>query len=261
MLALISPAKKLDFETEPKINNHTLPNLLENTEILVSTARALSQKKLATIMNLSDKLAELNFQRYKDFSTPFHLGNAKQAALVFNGDTYLGLKANTLDEPAMEYAQRHLRILSGLYGILRPLDLIQPYRLEMGTRFQPPEFNNLYDFWGDQITEAINEVITHQKDHTVINLASLEYFKAVKTKELVGPVVTPIFKEVKNEQTRTIGMFAKRARGSMARFMITNRIDSADGLKDFNSDGYEYRNDLSDERNWVFTRLQPPSRS
>ena len=212
-------------------------------------------------MNLSDNLAELNFQRYKDFATPFHLGNAKQAALVFNGDTYLGLKANTLDEPAMEYAQQHLRILSGLYGILRPLDLIQPYRLEMGAKFQPPEFNNLYDFWGDQITKAINEVISHQNDHTVINLASLEYFKAVKTNELIGPVVTPIFKEVKNGQTRTIGMFAKRARGSMARFIITNRLDSAEGLKDFNSDGYEYRNDLSDERNWVFTRLQPSSRS
>ena len=261
MLALISPAKKLDFETEPRINNHTLPSYLEHTEILVSTARALSQKKLATIMNLSDNLAELNFQRYKAFSTPFHLGNAKQAALVFNGDTYLGLKANTLDEPAMEYAQQHLRILSGLYGILRPLDLIQPYRLEMGAKFQPPEFNNLYDFWGDQITAAINEVITHQKDNTVINLASLEYFKAVKAKELVGPVVTPIFKEVKDGESRTIGMFAKRARGSMAHFMITNRIDSTDGLKNFNTDGYEYRSDLSDESNWVFTRLQTSSRS
>ena len=261
MLALISPAKKLDFETEPKINNHTLPNLLENTEILVSTARALSQKKLATIMNLSDKLAELNFQRYKDFVTPFHLGNAKQAALVFNGDTYQGLKAHTLDEPAMEYAQQHLRILSGLYGILRPLDLIQPYRLEMGAKFEPPEFKNLYDFWEDQITAAINEVITHQKDNTVINLASTEYFKAVKAKELVGPVITPIFKEVKDGESRTIGMFAKRARGSMAHFMITNRIDSVDGLKNFNTDGYEYRSNLSDESNWVFTRLQPSSRS
>jgi len=259
MLALISPAKKLDFETEPKINKHTLPNFLENTELLVSAARVLSRKKLAQIMNLSDKLAELNFQRYKNFSTPFHLGNAKQAALVFSGDTYLGLKATTLDESAMEYAQNHLRILSGLYGILRPLDLIQPYRLEMGAKFQTPKFSNLYDFWGDQITSAINEVITQQKDNTVINLASLEYFKAVNAKELVGPVITPVFKEIKDGKPRTIGMFAKRARGTMARFIITNRIASPDGLKNFNLDGYKYRNDLSDESNWVFTRLQPPS--
>ena len=161
----------------------------------------------------------------------------------------------------MEYAQQHLRILSGLYGILRPLDLIQPYRLEMGAKFQPPEFNNLYDFWGDQITAAINEVIKEQTDRTVINLASMEYFKAVRAEELVGPGITPIFKEVKDGESRTIGMFAKRARGSMAHFIITNRIDRIDGLKNFNTDGYEYRSNLSDESNWVFTRLQPSSRS
>ena len=257
MLAVISPAKKLDFETAPKFKDHTLPQFIKDTEILVKTARKMSRAKLKQTMKLSDTLAELNYQRYQNFSTPFHLGNAKQAAWVFNGDTYVGLKADTLNKREMAFAQKHLRILSGLYGILRPLDLIQPYRLEMGARFNPPHRANLYDFWNSRITDNLNALLDDQNDKTLVNLASSEYFKSVRTKELVGPVLTPIFREIKDGQSRTIGMFAKQARGTMARFIITNRVDKTEGLKDFNLSGYQFRSDLSDDNKWVYTRPQP----
>tara|TARA_B100000405_G_scaffold60085_1_gene40927 strand:+ start:1538 stop:2164 length:627 start_codon:yes stop_codon:yes gene_type:complete len=200
MLAVISPAKKLDFETAPKFEDHTLPEFIKDTEILVKTARKMSRAKLKQTMKLSDTLAELNYQRYQNFSTPFHLGNAKQAAWVFNGDTYVGLKADTLNKREMAFAQKHLRILSGLYGVLRPLDLIQPYRLEMGARFNPPHRANLYDFWDSRITDNLNALLDDQNDKTLVNLASSEYFKSVRAKELVGPVLTPIFREIKDGQ-------------------------------------------------------------
>ena len=259
MLAVISPAKKLDFETAPKFKDHTLPQFIKDTEILVKTARKMSRAKLKQTMKLSDTLAELNYQRYQNFSTPFHLGNAKQAAWVFNGDTYVGLKADTLNKREMAFAQKHLRILSGLYGVLRPLDLIQPYRLEMGARFNPPHRANLYDFWDSRITDNLNALLDDQNDKTLVNLASSEYFKSVRTKELHGPVLTPIFREIKDGQSRTIGMFAKQARGTMARFIITNRVDKTEGLKDFNLSGYQFRSDLSDDNKWVYTRPQPAS--
>ncbi len=261
MLVLISPAKKLDFESQPRLTTHTLPDFIDDTEDLVAQARTLSRAQLAQTMKLSDKLADLNFQRFKAFSTPFTLANAKQAALVFNGDTYVGLKAESLDDDDMAYAQDHLRILSGLYGLLRPLDLIQPYRLEMGARFKAPGGGDLYGFWDDRLAETINDTVAGHDDATVINCASNEYFKAVQAKRLSGPLITPAFKEIKDGEIRMLGMFAKRARGAMARFMIENRIDRPDGLKDFNTDGYEYRADLSDAASWVFTRQQPPSPS
>jgi cytoplasmic iron level regulating protein YaaA (DUF328/UPF0246 family) len=257
MLALISPAKKLDFETETTLSNHTQPVFLSETEKLVGKAKKLSRSKLAQTMKLSDKLAELNYQRYQDFATPFTLANAKQAALVFNGDTYVGLQASSLDEDDLLFAQDHLRILSGLYGLLRPLDLIQPYRLEMGTRFSPPKGGDLYGFWDGQLSQAINEIIEPQADRSVINLASNEYFKAVKEKSLAGPVITPVFREIKDGQARTIGMFAKQARGAMARYIITDRVESPHQLKAFKGRGYTYQADQSDETRWIFTRPQP----
>lgn len=257
MLALISPAKKLDFESDSAMAGHTQPDFIEQSEKLVKSARKLSRAQLASTMHLSDKLTELNFQRFRDFSTPFDLSNAKQAALVFNGDTYVGLEAPSLSEKDMDYAQDHLRILSGLYGLLRPLDLIQPYRLEMGAKFSAPGGTDLYGFWDGQLTEAINAATAKHKDNTVINLASNEYFKAVKARNLDGAVITPVFKEIKDGQARTLGLFAKRARGAMARFMIKKRIEKPDGLKKFTDGGYEYRDDLSDEKSWVFTRPQP----
>ena len=257
MLALISPAKKLDFQSEPSKASHTQPDFLKYAKKLVTAARKLSRVELARTMNLSDKLADLNYKRFKNFSTPFDLSNAKQAALVFNGDTYVGLQAGTLSEEEMSYAQKHLRILSGLYGLLRPLDLIQPYRLEMGAKFRAPNDTDLYGYWDRQLSAAINDITSSHKNGSVINLASNEYFKAVGTKDLSQPVITPVFKEVKDGEARTLGFFAKRARGSMARFMIKNRIENSNDLKDFNCDSYEFRKDLSNDTSWVFSRLQP----
>ncbi len=259
MLALISPAKKLDFETEPETAKHTQPQFLDDTEVLVEMARGLNRKDLARTMKLSDRLADLNYKRFKAFSRPFTLANAKQAALAFNGDTYIGLNARTLDKADMAFAQDHLRILSGLYGVLRPLDLIQPYRLEMGARFMPPRGGDLYGFWDGRLTAAINDVVHKQPDPSVINLASKEYFKAVHVSDLKGPVITPVFKEVKAGVDKVLGMFAKRARGAMARYMIKNRLESPHQLKSFSEDGYAFRPELSGDREWVFTREQPPA--
>ncbi len=257
MLALISPAKKLDFETNASIDTHTQPILLDRAEKLAARARQLSRAALARTMKLSDALTELNYQRFQAFKTPFSLANAKQAALVFNGDTYVGLDAKTLSEEDLIFAQDHLRILSGLYGLLRPLDLIQPYRLEMGAKFQPPQAANLYDFWGDSLNDEINTIAAAQSHTCVVNCASNEYFKAIKPKNLTVPVITPVFKEVKDNQARVIGLFAKQARGMMARHIIVNRLSNCEDLKSFKSGGYTYRKALSDEFSWVFTRLQP----
>jgi len=257
MLALISPAKKLNFDLDHSYGHHTQPEFIDSAERLVTAIRRLSRADLARTMKLSDTLADLNYQRFKDFHTPFDLGNAKQAALVFNGDTYVGLDAATMSTDDLAFAQDHLRILSGLYGLLRPLDLIQPYRLEMGARFSPPRRSDLYDFWGATIADALNAVLSDQAEPVVINLASNEYFKAVKAKDLSARVITPAFKEIKGGETRMLGMFAKQARGMMARYMIAQRATKADDLKSFNSGGYEFRADLSEADNWVFTRDQP----
>ncbi|NQU61440.1 MAG: peroxide stress protein YaaA [Rhodospirillales bacterium] len=258
MLTVISPAKKLDFETEPQSDKFTQPEFLDETEILVASARRLTRRDLAQTMKLSDKLADLNFERFKAFSTPFTLANAKQAAHVFNGDTYIGLDAKTLNKKDMDFAQDHLRILSGLYGLLRPLDLIQPYRLEMGAKFQPPRGENLYGFWDGRLTDAINQGIAKQTDPSVINLASNEYFKAVHVDGLTGAVITPVFKEVKDGVAKVLGMFAKRARGAMARYIIKNRIEAPEKLKSFTDGGYAFQPNLSDDATWVFSREQPP---
>ncbi|MEE2698384.1 MAG: peroxide stress protein YaaA [Pseudomonadota bacterium] len=260
MLAIISPAKKLDFESPTHHSNFSQPEFLEQSKVLVEKAKGLSRSDLKRAMKLSDKLSELNFQRFQNFSIPFTNENAKQAALVFNGDTYQGLEATSLKAEDLNFAQDHLRILSGLYGILRPLDLIQPYRLEMGARFQPPGYNNLYEFWNKSIAHEINNVTKDHKDKTVINLASMEYFKAVDQNVLNGKIVTPVFKEVKNGVSKIISFFAKQARGSMARFIIKNRLHEPDQIKEFNDAGYIYSSDLSEEDSWVFTRDQTPEK-
>ena len=258
MLALISPAKKLDFETEPTLQTHTQPDFLPQSKKLVSAARKLSRQDLRNLMGISEALADQNFQRFKDFKPPFDLTNAKQAAMVFNGDTYVGLRTRELSKSDLEYAQNHLRILSGLYGVLRPLDLIQPYRLEMGLKFANPGGETLYQFWDSALTEAVNKAVKGHKDPTVVNLASNEYFKAIDPKGLNAPVITPVFKEVNQGQARVLGMFAKQARGMMARYMIVNRIETADGLKKFTDGGYRFQADQSDDKTWVFSRKQPP---
>ena len=257
MLAIISPAKKLDFESEPKTDVHTMPDLLDETSTLVKKAKSLSRANLKSMMKLSDKLVELNYERFKAFETPFHLGNARQAALSFAGDTYVGLDATSLTDKDMEFAQDHLRILSGLYGLLRPLDLMQPYRLEMGTKFPVGRSANLYDFWGNKVTERLNEAVSGQRDQAIINLASNEYASVVKPAELAGQMVTPVFKEEKDGQAKVIGLFAKRARGMMARYMIKKRLKTSAALKKFNDGGYQFQPEQSDETTWVFSRPQP----
>ncbi|WP_259782823.1 peroxide stress protein YaaA [Aestuariispira ectoiniformans] len=257
MLVVVSPAKKLNFEDLAPFETHSQPDFLDHSEELIDVARKLTRADLGRLMKISDTLADLNYQRYQAFSQPFDLGNAKQAALAFSGDTYVGLDASSLSEEDFAFAQNHFRILSGLYGLLRPLDLMQPYRLEMGTRLQNDRGSDLYSFWGDIITNAINEALESQQDKTLINCASNEYFKAVRPKKLVGRVITPVFKEIKAGQAKVLGMFAKRARGMMARYVIENRLETPEGIKDFTTGGYQYRPDLSNDSDWVFTREQP----
>lgn len=256
MLALVSPAKKLDFGQEWSAEHLTQPAFMEDTQELVDTAKSLSLAELQNLMKLSDKLAQLNYDRYQAFSYPFGPDNAKPALYTFRGDTYVGLDADSLSDGDVEFAQDHLRILSGLYGMLRPLDLMQPYRLEMGTKLNNPRGEDLYDFWGDILTQACNKATEGHTDRSVISLASNEYIKAVKTKKLAGGFITCHFKEVKNGVPKVIGLFAKRARGAMARYMIQNRIEKPEGLKAFDWDGYVYQDDASDAQNYVFIRNQ-----
>ena len=259
MIVVVSPAKKLDFSSNDirddiKVN-WTVPDYLTQSEELVKTARKLSRSEIANLMNLSDKLADLNYSRYQDFSTPFNLANSRQAVLAFKGDTYVGLDATTLSDQDLEFAQNHFRILSGLYGMLRPLDLMQAYRLEMGCRLVNSKGSNLYDFWENQLTEGLNQLMAQQKTDVIINCASLEYFKSIKAKNLKGRVITPVFKIVKEGIAKSPGMMAKRARGMMARYIIQNKIENVADLKNFNLDGYQYMANLSNEDSLEFHKF------
>ncbi|AWL12880.1 UPF0246 protein [Saliniradius amylolyticus] len=254
MLITLSPAKNLDYDTSPHVSEHSQPELLAQAKELIQVCRDLSPADVASLMKLSDKLAHLNVERYHNFSTPFTPDNAKQAVLAFNGDVYTGLDASSLSAEELDYAQSHLRILSGLYGLLKPLDLMQPYRLEMGTKLANPRGKNLYEFWDDTITQALNHAMSEQGDNILVNLASNEYFKSVNNKTLDGVIITPVFKDEKNGQYKVISFYAKKARGMMARYMIQNRVDSLEDLKGFNLGGYEYNAELSKENEPVFTR-------
>jgi len=257
VLALISPAKKLDTENEPPVGDFTLPRLLDNSEKLVTALRRLSKRRLKALMNLSDALTDLNHERFERYHTPFTPSNAKQAVFMFRGDTYQGLDADTLTEDDLTYAQQHLNILSGLYGLLRPLDLIQPYRLEMGSRLSTRRGKSLYAFWGSRPTEVCNEVTASHENRTVVCLASGEYIKAIQPQGLAGPFVTCHFKEIRDGAPRTIGFIAKKARGTMARYMVRNRVADEDGLKEFGEDGYAFEPGLSSDEDLVFVRDRP----
>lgn len=254
MLALISPAKKMNTGAADPDVPATRPRLMDDTLELLEVVRELGPEDLKALMKVSDALAELNHERFRDFEVPLTRENARQAALAFAGDTYVGLDAEGLSADDLRYAQDHLAILSGFYGVLRPLDLIRPYRLEMGTKLDNPRGKNLYEFWGDRPTRVLDETLSGHGDRTVVNLASKEYFGVVDEAFLDGPVVTPVFKEIRDGRARVIGLLAKRARGAMARWMITRRLESPDGLRDFDEGGYRYRPELSDARQWVFTR-------
>ncbi len=254
MLSIISPAKTLDFETPTATDDFTQPAYLTQSRKLVRRLRELSPPQIGKLMNVSDDLAELNHARFRRWKTPFKPDNARQAMFAFKGDVYLGLDAYTMDVDDIAFAQDHLRILSGLYGLLRPLDLMQPYRLEMGTRLDTDAGKNLYQFWDGRLTGALKKELKQSESNTLVNLASNEYFKAVQPKALGARIVTPAFRDYRNGQYRFIQYFAKKARGAMARFIIDERIDEPEGLKDFDRDGYAYNDELSRPDEWVFTR-------
>jgi uncharacterized protein len=254
MLIVISPAKSLDFETPLKCEKFTIPELLNESVKLVGRLKTMSPKQLSTLMGISADLGELNFKRYQEWHLPFTPENAKQAVLAFNGDVYQGLNATTLTEEKLELAQTKLRILSGLYGVLKPLDIIQPYRLEMGTKLKYYKSKDLYVFWNPLITKKINEAVTHSGSKVLVNLASVEYFKSIDRKKLKAEIVTPDFKEFKNGSYTMISFFAKRARGLMTRFILEHNISDPADLLAFNSEGYSYNSRLSKPGNPVFTR-------
>jgi uncharacterized protein len=254
MLIVISPAKTLDYATPPVIKTHTKPAMLKQSQQLIDNLRRYSALDLAELMKLSMKLAELNFERYHDWRTPFTPKNAKQAVLAMKGDVYTGLDAESLSEEDLDYAQQHLRILSGLYGVLRPLDLMQPYRLEMGTKLPNAAGKDLYAFWGDQITQAINKALKAQGDDILVNLASNEYYKSIKPKQIKGRIITPQFKEKKDGEYRMIGIFAKQARGLMSRYLIEHRLEQPEDIKGFRKAGYRFSKQQSKDDQWVFVR-------
>lgn len=256
MLIVISPAKTLDFDSKAVTRVHTEPGFLDDSQALINELRAMSPPEVSRLMGISAKLGDLNFGRYLNWHTPFSPANAKQAALAFKGDVYAGLRAETFNSQDFKFAQKHLRILSGLYGVLRPLDLIQPYRLEMGTKLRNEAGANLYKFWGDKITIALNKQLKKNKSDYLVNLASNEYFKAVKAKQLHADVLTPVFKDYKNGQYKLISFFAKKARGSMSAYIIKNKITAVDDIKAFDVDGYGFNKKLSSEKEFVFTRKQ-----
>ena len=254
MLALISPAKKLDYDTPPTTDKYTCPDFLDHSQELIDQLSQYAPHEIASLMKLSDKLSTLNAERYDSWHTPFTMDNAKQAVLAFKGDVYEGMDAINFDQDELDFAQKHLRMLSGLYGVLRPLDLMQAYRLEMGTRLQNARGKNLYEFWGSIVTDKINEELAEQGDNIVVNLASNEYFKVVKKNELHAELFTPIFKDYKNGKYKIISFYAKKARGMMCRYIIENKITDVDNLKDFDLGGYEYNEAMSSGRDWVFIR-------
>jgi cytoplasmic iron level regulating protein YaaA (DUF328/UPF0246 family) len=254
MLIFLSPAKSLDYKTPPQVATNTQPAFLKDSEVLIKQLRKLSPADIANLMDLSDPLALLNFNRYADWRLPFTRENAKQAVLAFDGDVYDGLAARTLSAADLDFAQQHVRILSGLYGILKPLDLMQPYRLEMGTKFANKAGKDLYAFWGERLLDAINAELAKMPRAVAVNLASEEYFKAAVGRKINGLLIQPVFEDWKNGKYKIISFYAKRARGLMTRYAVLNRLDEPEGLKEFDYDGYAFAAEASDDKTWVFRR-------
>jgi hypothetical protein len=252
MKIIISPAKSLDFENEATTTLHTQPIFLEDSKKLNKKLKTLSRKKIADFMGISPALADLNYERNQNWEPPFNLENAKQAVFAFTGEVYRGIDVTSLDAERLPALQDKLRILSGLYGLLKPLDLIQPYRLEMGKRLKVGRAENLYKFWGDRLANALNDEM--EDDELLINLASSEYFKAVPKKALKVPMITPVFKDLKNGQYKTIMTFAKKARGLMVRYILDNDVNTLEALKGFNTEGYGFSETMSTETELVFIR-------
>lgn len=256
MLLVLSPAKSLDFASPVPTGKFTQPDYLDDSAQLVKTLRKKSPEDLSELMHISAKLGELNFERNLNWQTPFDTTNARQAIYAFTGDVYLGLDVHTLNQKDLAYAQNHLRILSGLYGLLRPLDLMQPYRLEMGTALRLGKHKNLYEFWGSRLSEGLNAAISGQRNRVLVNLASNEYFRAVDKKVLDADIISPVFRDYKNGQYKIISFFAKKARGMMAAHIIKNRIDSPAGIREFDVAGYRFSAKDSTDKAPVFLRKQ-----
>ena len=252
MKIIISPAKSLDFETKAPTSLHTQPRFLEQSEKLNKKLKTLSKKNIAELMKISYALSALNYDRNQTWKTPFSPNNAKQAIYSFTGEVFRGIDAQSLSEEKIPLLQDRLRILSGLYGILKPLDLIQPYRLEMGTKLSVQKTTNLYKFWDDQIAKSLNEEL--EEGELLVNLASTEYFKVIPKKILKVPMITPVFKDFKNGEYKTIMTFAKKARGLMVRYIIDHNIKTIEGLKNFNVERYRFSEEMSSENELLFTR-------
>ncbi|MCB2220022.1 MAG: peroxide stress protein YaaA [Bacteroidetes bacterium] len=254
MFILISPSKTLDFGGTAKTDFYTLPDFLAESETLVGELKRKSVKSLASMMNINPKLTQLNYERYQEWYVPFGSANAQEAVLTFKGEVYNGLKAESLSEKDLHFAQKKLRILSGLYGLLKPMDLIQPYRLEMGIKWKTRKWKNLYEFWGDQLTDALNKQMQDQHDKVLVNLSSNEYFEAIDAEKLSCRIITPVFKDFHNGVYKFMTAYGKKARGMMARYIIQQQIDEPDALKLFDDEGYYFNDTLSKGDNWVFTR-------
>ena len=254
MLALVSPAKTLDYESALPTDTYTLPRLLEHSQELIDVSRKLTAADLSSLMSVSEKIAKLNVERFNDWQSELNFSNSRQALFAFKGDVYTGLDAYNLNEQHIEFAQNHLRMLSGLYGLLRPLDLMMPYRLEMGTKLQNPRGHNLYQFWGDRITSLINDDLEQANSELLVNIASDEYYKSVIERKIKAEIIKPVFLDQKNGKYKVISFYAKKARGLMARYIIENQLNKAEDLKSFNTDGYYFDAESSLKGELVFKR-------
>lgn len=259
MLALVSPAKTLDYESALPTDTYTLPRLLEHSQELIDVSRKLTAADLSSLMSVSEKIAKLNVERFNDWQSELNFSNSRQALFAFKGDVYTGLDAYNLNEQHIEFAQNHLRMLSGLYGLLRPLDLMMPYRLEMGTKLNNPRGHNLYQFWGDRITHLINDDLEQANSELLVNIASDEYYKSIIERKVKAEIIKPVFLDQKNGKYKVISFYAKKARGLMARYIIENQLNQAEDLKAFNSEGYYFDAESSLNGELVFKRDEQPA--
>ena len=254
MITLLSPSKKLNLDSQDIIDHYTQCEFIKSAETLANEAKNLTENDLKDLMDISDKLAKLNRERFDRWALPFNQENAKQAVLAFDGGVYSGLKADTFSDKDFTFAQDHLRILSGLYGILKPLDLIQPYRLEMGVGFQNPKGKDLYAFWKESITKSLNKTLKKHSSPVIINCASIEYFSAIDLSKLNGDILSIVFKEYRDGELKFISFNAKKARGLMTQYIMKNKIDKLSDIKDFNYEDYKFNSKLSEDNTFVFTR-------
>jgi len=259
MIVLMNSSKTLDFSPPVGISRHSVPEFLKDTALLVEQLRKLSVSEFSQLMGVSENLAKLNVERYANWQAAAAPADAKQAILAFKGDIYSGLETENYGTKDFDFAQQQVRILSGLYGMLRPLDLIQPYRLEMDTKLPAAGGKHLYSFWGDRITESLKAVLKHEKSGVVVNLCSAEYLRVIKIEALEATVITPVFKEFRDGSYRFVTIYAKKARGLMCNYIIRNHFKRVEDLKSFAVGGYQYNKKISSDHKWVFTRSEPDS--